>query len=160
MAVQVNWPLFTNVIRKNKLSNTFGMVRKYANGSPKPHQGWDFSAVPGTPCYAIADGKAEFTANQGDYGRQICMSFELNGEKLFAFYAHMQKVDVVAGQVVTMNQLIGLTGKTGNASNLANDEQHLHFEIRKVAVCGLGLANRISPIKVFGICPLNDAVAG
>jgi murein DD-endopeptidase MepM/ murein hydrolase activator NlpD len=59
----VTWPLEWNVIRRNSVSNTFGMVRNYANGTPKPHQGWDFSAAVGTPAFAIADGKVIFVHN-------------------------------------------------------------------------------------------------
>ena len=60
---EVTWPLEQNMIRGQKVSNTFGMVRTYANGTPKPHQGWDFAAAVGTPAYAIADGKIEFIAD-------------------------------------------------------------------------------------------------
>ena len=51
----ITWPLAINVIRGRKESNTFGMVRHYENGNPKPHQGWAFEAAVSTPAYAIAD---------------------------------------------------------------------------------------------------------
>lgn len=152
----ITWPLKINVIRGGSLSNTFGMVRKYANGQPKPHQGWDFKAAVGTSAYAIADGTVEFIHNSGAYGLQMCMSFKCNGQKLYAFYAHMQQISAV--DTVKMGQLIGKTGKTGNASGLPSSEDHLHFEIRNQANCGLGLVGRISPMQIYGICPLNNPV--
>jgi hypothetical protein len=48
----IRWPLERNIIRRGLESNTFGNVR---NG--RPHQGWDFQANIGTPCYAIGKGK-------------------------------------------------------------------------------------------------------
>jgi murein DD-endopeptidase MepM/ murein hydrolase activator NlpD len=160
MVPGITWPLFSNVIRKRQLSNTFGMVRHYANGSPKPHQGWDLEATVGTPAYAIADGKIVFVHHGGDYGLQICMSFHFQGQQRFAFYAHLQHAYVTAGHNVKLDDLIATTGKSGNASNLPKDEDHLHFEIRTQANCGLGLAGRISPLVIYGICPLHSPVAG
>ena len=160
MILGITWPLAMNVIRKHKVSNTFGMVRHYANGSLKPHQGWDFAASVGTAAYAIADGKIVFVANSGAYGKQICMSFKTQGQVRYAFYAHMQHSYVTVGKEVKMNDRIGTTGKSGNASNLLTDEDHLHFEIRTQANCGLGLAGRVSPLSLFGICPLNAAIPG
>jgi peptidoglycan LD-endopeptidase LytH len=156
----VTWPLATNVIRKRKVSNTFGMVRRRANGTMKPHQGWDFEAAVGTPVYAIADGKVEFVTQGGDYGVQVCLSFLAGGQARYAFYAHLKDVYVKAGQAVKLDDPIGTTGKTGNASNLPADEDHLHFEIRKKVYLGKGLAGRVSPLSVFGVCPLNTPVAG
>lgn len=160
MLTGATWPLYMNVIRKNKISNTFGMVRHYPNGNPKAHQGWDFSAPIGTPCFAVGSGTVEFVANAGDYGIQMCHSFVADGKTYYAFYAHMQKLAVAKGDAITLDQYIGTTGETGNAMGMAADEQHLHFEIRTQAVCGLGLTGRISPLKVFGVCPLNSPIAG
>ena len=57
----ITWPLQSNIIRKGKLSNTFGMVR---NNGTKAHQGWDFFGVDGvTPVYAVGAGKVQFIDN-------------------------------------------------------------------------------------------------
>jgi murein DD-endopeptidase MepM/ murein hydrolase activator NlpD len=160
MTPGITWPLVSNVIRKNKLSNTFGMVRTYANGSPKPHQGWDFAAQVGTTAYAIANGKVESVADYGDYGKRITLKFEVAGKTYYAFYAHMQHIYKASGATVEIDEVIGTTGKSGNASNLAASEDHLHFEIRTTAAPGLGLAGRVSPFVLYGICPLNAPIAG
>ncbi len=151
----IAWPLKTNVIRGRKNSNTFGMVR---NGGKRAHQGWDFEAKKGTAAYAVADGTVEFIKNSGDYGLQMCMSFKYKGKTYYAFYAHMQKTDVKKGDRVSVKQKIGTCGKTGNASNLPASENHLHFEIRTQLNCGLGLGGRVSPMKIYGKCPLNAPV--
>lgn len=157
---QVAWPLVNNIIRGMSENNTFGMVRKLANGSPKPHQGWDFSASIGTTVYAIADGTVEFIKNNGDYGRQLCLSFNFDGTMYYAFYAHLQTTSVAAGAKVEMNDVIGTTGNSGNASNLPHSQDHLHFEIRTKLKPGAGLADRISPIKIFKRCPLKAGIPG
>ena len=156
----VTWPLYQNQIRSGSISNTFGDdVRKYADGRKKPHQGWDFSANIGTTVYAIGAGKIVFCHNHGDYGLQLCHSFIHNGRTLYAFYAHLQAVLVSSGEV-KMDDEIALTGNSGNAHSLPSDQNHLHFEIREHPHCGLGIAGRMSPIRVFGICPLNGVIFG
>lgn len=158
MTNYVAWPLTYNIIRRRIVNNTFGNVRKKADGTPKPHQGWDFEAAPGTAVYAIASGKVAFVkVNEGDYGTQICHSFEFGGKTRYVFYAHLSSTTVKKGDTVKQGQVIGATGKSGNAVNLGPLDDHLHFEIRTQAVCGLGLAGRISPAKIYGTCPLKEA---
>jgi len=91
MKDSITWPLAINVIRHNSKNNTFGMVRKRADGTAKPHQGWDFSAEVGTPIYAINKGTIRFIRDRGDYGLQLCLEFEHENVIYFAFYAHLQK---------------------------------------------------------------------
>jgi murein DD-endopeptidase MepM/ murein hydrolase activator NlpD len=160
MDSSITWPLAYNVIRRNSEHNTFGMVRKRADGTTKPHQGWDFKALIGTPAYAIADGKVEFVKDQGDYGLQLALAFELDGQKLWAFYAHLEKVFVDERKEVKMNDLICKTGESGNAEGMPVADQHLHFEFRTKAHPRLGLQDRVSPLKVFGKCPLTQGIAG
>jgi murein DD-endopeptidase MepM/ murein hydrolase activator NlpD len=145
-------PLDYMEIRRGLPNNGFGMVR---NGGKRPHQGWDLWAPVGTPIYAVADGVIEFAkTNAGDYGSQICMSFAnpQNPEQtLYAFYAHLSQIYVVAKIFVGEGELLGLTGKSGNASGFKSiEDQHLHFEIRDAAAPGKGLKNRIDPAKFFG----------
>ena len=158
MENSITWPLLVNVIRRHKLSNTYGFVRDGA--ALKPHQGWDLEAKVGSLAYAIATGTVAFTANGGAYGKQICIRFELNGKVLFAFYAHMQHILVSTGAEVSINDQVGTTGKSGNASNLPTAEQHLHFEIRMSPNPGFGLAGRLDPFELYGICPLHAPIAG
>ncbi|WP_346286145.1 M23 family metallopeptidase [Zoogloea sp.] len=154
------WPLQSNIIRQNSVSNTFGMVRKYASGAPKPHQGWDFSATVQTPVFSIAEGSVAFVRDKGDYGLQLCLEFDFDGTTLYAFYAHLYKVHVAEGDSIQANQLVAASGESGNAQGMAVADQHLHFEIRTKAYAGLGLADRLSPAHVFGRCPLHQVIAG
>lgn len=145
-------PLEYMGIRRGLPNNGFGMVR---NGGTRPHQGWDLWAPVGTPIYAVANGLIEFVRiNTGDYGTQICMSFEnpsSSGSLLYAFYAHLSEVYVTEKFWAEEGQMLGLTGKTGNASNLPSiEDEHLHFEIRTEVSPGRGLVGRIDPARLFG----------
>lgn len=160
MHESIVWPLAFNVIRRRSQNNTFGMVRKRADGTPRPHQGWDFEARLGTPAYSIADGTIEFIRNSGDYGLQLCLSFKLDNETLYAFYAHLQKTVVTEGMAVKRNTIICLTGESGNAAGMPLEDQHLHFEIRTTETPRPGLQDRLSPLHVFQKCPLQTGIAG
>jgi murein DD-endopeptidase MepM/ murein hydrolase activator NlpD len=160
MADMIVWPLVSNVVRGRLTNHTFGMVRKYASGAPKPHQGWDLEAHVGEPAYAIAAGKIEFVRDKGDYGLQVCMSFSFDSATLYAFYAHLDKSYVKEGDAVAPNDFIAACGKSGNARNLPKSDEHLHLEIRTRLKPGLGLEHRLDPVKVFGKCPLKLPIPG
>jgi len=156
----IDWPLDENVIRRGVINNTFGMVRRRRNGKPRPHQGWDFSAPIGTPCYAIADGTVVGVRNAGAYGLQVLIRFQFDfdddgdQDTLFAFYSHLSSVSVKKGDKVKVGQQVGKTGDSGNARGMRGKDAHLHFEIRYRRWVALGLSGRMSPMAVFGVCPL------
>lgn len=147
-------PLKHMEIRRGLPNNAFGMVR---NNGTRPHQGWDLWAPVGTQIFAVADGVVQFVrTNSGAYGTQICISFQdpRNTEQsaeLFAFYAHLSQLYVAAGNSVVEGQVIGLTGKSGNASGFTSiEDEHLHFEVRTQVSPGRGLGGRIDPAIIFG----------
>jgi murein DD-endopeptidase MepM/ murein hydrolase activator NlpD len=160
----IDWPLDSNRIRRGMVNHTFGTVRRNPDGSGRPHQGWDFEAPEGTPCYAVANGTVVAVRNGGAYGRQVIIEFrhDRDGDGrldlLFAHYAHLSRIDVTAGQAVTIGQQIGLTGNTGNAGSMRGPDQHLHFELRAMVAPGTGLNGRYSPIEIFRVCPLGNPV--
>ena len=156
----IYWPLQRNVIRGRSDRNTFGLVRRYETGAPKPHQGWDFEAPLQTPVYAVAAGEVAFVRNRGAYGLQLCIEFEVAGRTLFAFYAHLSKVHVSEGAQVSGNELVAASGESGNAAGMPAADQHVHFEIRTAKHPRSGLLDRISPLTVFGKCPLHEAIPG
>lgn len=161
MNTSIDWPLDSNRIRRGLLNHTFGMVRRNRDGSRRPHQGWDFEAKPGTPCFAVADGEVVLVRNVGAYGRQVVIRFLLDFDgdgdvdTLFAFYAHLSCVNVKRGDKVVRGQKIGETGNSGNAAGMRGSDQHLHFELRTAPIAGRGLGNRYSPLVLFRHCPLN-----
>lgn len=164
MSPNITWPLARNRIRRGLINHTFGMVRRRADGTKRAHQGWDFEARDGTPCFAIAAGTVERIRDVGDYGKQIILrfqhDFDHDGDRdtVFAMYAHLSRIDVAQGQSVTKGQQIGLTGSTGNAQGMGPLDQHLHFELRSMPMPPTGLAGRFSPLAIFGECPLVEVM--
>ncbi len=141
-------PLKVMKVRRMTTSNTFGMVRRRSNGSPKPHQGIDYYAPVGTPIYAVKDGTVvNVSDGSGDYGITLTLEFQQeDGTPAWAFYSHLSSYDVHVGQTVREGDPIGKTGNTGNASNLKGEDEHLHFEYRTGgSTLGKGLAGREDP---------------
>ena len=147
----VRTPLSSMRLRRQKPSHSFGMVRKHDDGSPKAHQGWDLTAPVGTPVFAVADGEViAATSDTGDYGKSLTIAFLHGGQWYFAFYAHLSAVSCKVGDAVYKGQQVGLTGNTGNASNLSSAEHHLHFEIRTSWETTTGLSGRVDPGELLG----------
>lgn len=164
-------PLASMKIRDGSKQHTFGMVRTYPNGSPKPHQGWDLEAPVGTPVFAIHSGTVKWTRSGpagGAYGNQILVEFKFDVSSddhppvsYYAFYAHLSSIQVAAGDEVHEGDQIGLTGRTGNA-NSPGITPHLHFEIRDTGAetPGSGLPHRLDPTWFLGMPPMNQQPGG
>jgi murein DD-endopeptidase MepM/ murein hydrolase activator NlpD len=144
----VKYPVLRTARLASVRSAMFGMVR---NNGTRAHQGVDLAIGINHRIYAVEDGTVVQVRNQGDHGISLTIRMEtsnpnLNG--LFAFYSHLNRVDVKVGDKVKAGQIIGLTGNTGNARDMTTIEKgaHLHFEIRTQLSVGLGLAGRIDPL--------------
>lgn len=158
----VDWPLDLNRIRRGLINHTFGRVRRNADGTMRPHQGWDLFAAPGTPCFAVSDGSVKHIRTIGDYGNTIVLEFQFdidgNGrpDTLYAAYSHLSRIDVKVGEKVRKGQQIGLTGNSGNATSMRGEDCHLHFELRTQPTPGVGLVGRLTPGQIFETCPLHE----
>lgn len=153
------WPLESNRIRRDVTNNTFGTVRRNADGTKRDHQGWDLVATPLTACYAIADGviKRLSHGTQG-HGKFLLLEFSFQGRTLFALYSHLSLVNVTEGIKVTQGEVIGYTGTSGNANGMTGEDQHLHFEIRTDPKGGEGLGGRVDPATLYGRSPKGVAI--
>ena len=132
-------------IRANRASNLYGKIRDACSGN---HQGFDYNADKVTPIYAVKNGVvvAIQTDNVGDYGRSVTLSYaDENGNVRYAFYAHLDKVDVYVGDAMAEGQVMGATGDSGNAAGL---DPHLHFEVRTEQNTGKGLDGHLSPNEI------------
>jgi murein DD-endopeptidase MepM/ murein hydrolase activator NlpD len=95
---------------------------------PHFHTGIDLGVPLGTPVGAAADGVVVLAGtNEVDgrpvgYGTYVVVA---HGGGVYTLYAHLSKLDVVAGQRVRAGELLGLSGSTGNSTG-----PHLHFEVR------------------------------
>lgn len=86
------------------------------------HPGIDMDGVTGDPIKSIKPGKVESVSySKYAYGNSIIVN---HGNGLTSLYAHLSKIEVSAGQEVTMNTEIGKMGATGRAFG-----DHLHLEV-------------------------------
>jgi murein DD-endopeptidase MepM/ murein hydrolase activator NlpD len=132
---------------KHPFGGTMGTgVRRYG---AKNHAGWDLYAEPGTPAYAIADGKVVQVGSITGYGNIALLEFSFRGRTLYALYAHLKQALVHPGAHgdVKEGRVIAFTGTTGNASG---EPPHLHFEIWTKRQVQRFPDGRISPGEVLG----------
>jgi len=132
---------------------TFGMVRKNNDGTPRAHQGIDLATDESYRLYAVEDSKViDIDKGLSGYGWTVTLQLNCPHKKelhnKFAFYAHLDRVDVVEGTIINAGHVVGLSGDTGNAKGMSTVSKggHLHFELRDKAFCGLGLKNRFDPL--------------
>ncbi|MGH7198589.1 MAG: M23 family metallopeptidase [Candidatus Omnitrophota bacterium] len=114
-----------SLLRLRKDTNGKGHFGASRNGGRR-HQGIDLASSVGEPVLAAKSGRVRFAGYERGYGNWI----ELGHPRgLETRYAHLLSLAVEEGTWVSAGQLIGYSGKTGNA----DDPQilpHLHFEVR------------------------------
>ena len=122
----LKWPLAVV-----KITQFFGNT-PFASQNPQVyngsgHNGVDFGVPVGTAILSAESGIVLGTGNTDtscvgvSYGKWVLIKHS-NG--LTTLYAHLSKIDVIAGQTVTQLQKIGLSGNTGYSTG-----PHLHFTV-------------------------------
>ena len=91
------------------------------------HRGVDLEAPVGSSVLAIRSGRVVETGRHR--GRGLYIEVEHAGN-LRSLYAHLQTIDVSAGERVHQGQRLGTVGKTGNARH-PWITPHLHLEVSR-----------------------------
>ena len=135
----------------NYFGGTFGMTRTLCDPlsnttSAKKHSGLDLYAKVGTPVYAAYSGVIKVAVSSygnskvsGSFGNELRIETNEDGSVFITQYAHLQAGNPIAknprtgkpfnvGDYVYQGDLIGYTGRTGNAVDVPNP--HLHFGVR------------------------------
>lgn len=106
------------------------------SGTLRTHHGVEFNVDYNTPVLSAASGTVIFAgsddaellgAHTNFYGNVIVIEHrsKWEGQSVYTLYAHLNEVQVSAGQEVGVLDPIGLSGASGTA-----DGPHLHFEVR------------------------------
>ena len=103
------------------LTSAYGI--RFSGLHPDLHEGVDLSVPVGTPVAAMKSGTVAFAGEMRGYGLVIVLR---HGPNLRTVYAHLSRLSVQPGQRVQGRQVIGLSGRSGNASG-----PHLHFEVQR-----------------------------
>jgi murein DD-endopeptidase MepM/ murein hydrolase activator NlpD len=106
----------------SRVTSGFAMRMHPILNSWKQHNGVDYGAPVGTPVRTVGDGVVEFAGWQNGYGNVIHVR---HGNERLTVYAHLSRIEVVAGQHVEQGAIIGAVGQTGWATG-----PHLHFEVK------------------------------
>lgn len=87
------------------------------------HKGLDIANHDGGPILAADSGTVAVVGwDPSGYGNKVIIN---HGNGYLTLYAHMSRIDVVAGQRVKRGDRLGMMGSTGRSTGT-----HLHFEIR------------------------------
>lgn len=111
------WPV------DGKLIGSYGKRNDPFSGEQAFHWGVDLSAPIGSPIRASADGTVvEASYSGGGFGRLVVID---HGGGVQTYYAHLSRIDVIAGQRVRRGEIVGALGRSGRAT-----APHLHYEVR------------------------------
>lgn len=119
----IQWPFPRSV----PISSGFGYRVAPCAACSSFHDGIDMTPGAGTSIRAVADGVVREMGNpSGALGVYAIIDHQVNGERFSSVYAHMAygSLALMAGQQVTVGQLIGLVGSTGVSTGA-----HLHLGI-------------------------------
>lgn len=116
------YPL-ANPLPGQPVSSRFGYRRDPILGTQALHAGMDFRASVGMPIRATGNGKVVRAGWNGGYGRMVEIA---HADGYSTRYAHMSKLSVSKGDVVTKGTILGRSGNSGRSTG-----PHLHYEVRR-----------------------------
>lgn len=88
---------------------------------PALHHGVDIAMPVGTPVRAMRRGRVIRAGWASGYGWLVVID---HGRQVLSLYAHLSELRVEVGDQVMGQEVIGLSGQSGNATG-----PHLHFEV-------------------------------
>ena len=101
------WPV------QGPITAPFGV--RWGSGGPTIHRGVDIVVPTGTPVHAMSNGEVRFAGTMTDFGLVVWID---HGDQILTIYAHLSEILVSEGQAITMDDPLGLSGQSGNATHL------------------------------------------
>ncbi|WP_456460684.1 M23 family metallopeptidase [Reichenbachiella sp.] len=117
-------PTISPLDHYKRITSNFGERYNPLKKQKDFHKGIDFAAEIGTPVQSTAAGTV-ITVEEKSTGYGFKVEIE-HSEGYITKYAHLSEIKVKEGELVTLGQVIGLSGNTG-----ASTAPHLHYEVLK-----------------------------
>ncbi len=108
-------------MRQYRLTSGFGLRDDPLNKKKSRHEGLDLVGGWREPILATAPGKVTLAGWNGAYGRMVEID---HGHGFKTRFAHMRRVDVEVGDMVSFGEQLGQMGNSGRSTGA-----HLHYEI-------------------------------
>ena len=105
----------------------------------------------GTPVLAVGDGRVKEAGSSRASGNYIKLAHRDGYESL---YLHLSRLNVKSGDIVHMNDVVGLSGNTGRSTG-----PHLHYELHLAGIPLDPLATMPASTIALGPRALRDHVA-
>lgn len=117
-----------NPIGDARVTDKFGWRMHPVKKKKVYHKGIDLKAKMNTMVHSAADGVVEFSGfnKRSGFGNLLII---IHNYGFKSYYAHLNKLKVKSGDIVSKGQEIALSGNTGLSSG-----PHLHYEVRYVGV--------------------------
>ena len=107
------------------VARAFGRVVDSRSHTVTFRKGVGFAVPEGTAVQAVAPGVVRYAGRFRGYGLVVILD---HGDRYFSVYAHLSRLDVVAGGHLASGTQLGESGETGSLSG-----PQLYFEIRRGA---------------------------
>jgi murein DD-endopeptidase MepM/ murein hydrolase activator NlpD len=107
----------------SRITSRFGLRSDSRYNTEEFHYGIDIKGNTGEKVIAAAPGTVTFAGRQRGFGKLVIID---HGHRISTVYGHLSKLGVAVGERIERGELIGIIGRTGNATCI-----HLHFEVRK-----------------------------
>jgi murein DD-endopeptidase MepM/ murein hydrolase activator NlpD len=116
------WKTSFSVPIDGETGTNFGHRRVF-NGQPRaPHAGADLRAKTGTPIHTTNRGRVVLAKNLFFTGNTVILD---HGLGIYSLYAHLSRIDVKVGDIISNGEQLGLSGATGRVTG-----PHLHWGMR------------------------------
>ncbi|MFS0788682.1 peptidoglycan DD-metalloendopeptidase family protein [Shouchella sp. 1P09AA] len=93
------------------------------------------------PIVAAYEGTVVSAEYHPSFGNWILVSHQIDGKQVTTVYAHLDRLDVKAGQKVARGESMGIMGNTGDSTG-----PHLHFEVHEGSF-NWSRSNAVNPNK-------------
>lgn len=148
----------------------FQVTQQFRPTSNPSHDGIDLVGIDSKEIHSTVTGTVVHAGWENPnnhlqgFGQYVCICFEINSDKWYAYYGHLSEIKVKVGQNVKITDVIGIEGTTGHSTG-----NHCHYEIRNGFYKGAvvmdinefsGIPNKLNGVYDDGYRPeLNEVVS-